>query len=188
MSDLSQNDIITDTNQHKPITRSATRKQQQQDNQQRPDDDTLEDEQYYSRLNERFNDVREYMQSHEDFMYQIFGHRNDTKVLDFDKYRHYQESDNVLAAAIRLFKSGHMSNWNEKDVDLVYDWNYDLFELLEKGKVCIENNILMVKIWNPKYHKIEKKIVVPFFLIGKLMDYAHHNIQQHHHSAEYTEY
>ena len=61
--------------------------------------------------------------------------------MDFKKCRHYQESDNVLAAAIRLFKSGRLSNWNEKDVDLVYDWNYDLFRLLEQGKVLIENNI-----------------------------------------------
>ena len=61
LSDLSQNDTITDTNQHKPITRSATRKQQQQERDQRPDDDTFEDEQYYSRLNEKFNDVRDHM-------------------------------------------------------------------------------------------------------------------------------
>ena len=44
----------------------------------------------------------------------------------------------------------------------------------------------MIKIYNEKYERMEKKIVVPFFLIGKMMDYAHHNVQQHHYSADYT--
>ena len=85
-------------------TRAKTKKKQEQARSERKDDDSWQDEQFWTRLNSQLFDTREYMKSHEDFMYQIFGHRDDDKLLDFKQYRNYQESDNVISTAIKLFK------------------------------------------------------------------------------------
>ena len=167
-------------------TRSRAKKRKEKQRQLRDDDDSIEDEEYFSKLNVKFNDVRNYMLSHEDFMYQIFGHRSDDDILDFDKYRNYQESDNIISLVIKLFKMEDKSKWSESDLDLIREWNFGLYEKLIDQQLVIENHILKCKEWNEILNKFELKIVVPFFLIGKLMDYAHHNLTQHHFSAEYT--
>ena len=71
-------------------------------------------------------------------------------------------------------------------MDHLVNWNYDLYDHLVKDDFIIENNLLKVKIMNENDNNFDYKIVVPFFLIGKLMDYAHHNVINHHWSKRYT--
>ena len=185
--DLSTDEEMEFNTTDRMQTRSSKKKKQQREREQRnDDDDTLEDEQLFSRLNTQFNDVRNYMQSHEDFMYQIFGHRNDDFILDFRKYRHYQENDNVLATAIKLFKEKDKSQWDQADLDLLIEWNYGVYLKLMDDDLLIDDNVLQCYELNEITEEKEAKIIVPFYMVGKVMDYAHHDLDQHHFSAEYT--
>ena len=59
------------------------------------------------------------MISHEHFMKQIFGHHDDTKVLDLKKYRQYQEADHLFRIVIKNFKlpDKDHSKWIKSDLD-----------------------------------------------------------------------
>ena len=186
--DLTSDEDIDLEQPQRPQTRSQTRKKQQQQRQLRQDDDEIDDSEYFSKLNYQFNDIRNYMISHEDFMKQIFGHRDDAKVLDLTKYRQFQESDHLLKIVIRNFKLADKdhSKWIKEDIDHLVNWNYDLYDHLCNDDFVIEDKLLKVKITNEDDGSTDLKIVVPFFMIGKIMDYAHHNMLNHHWSKRYT--
>ena len=101
------------------ITRSVKRRRIEKEKQLLPDDDEIEDERKYSIINERFESAREQMQSHEDMMYKLFGKRSRMDVLDFSKYRELQESDNIIALVIKLFKQPNKKKWKEDDLVII---------------------------------------------------------------------
>lgn len=96
-----------DTNIHhtkKVMTRSETSTQQQLKKQEREDDNEIDDTEYFQQLKYQFNNIRNYMTSHKNFIKQIFAHRHDTQVLDLSKHRQYQQDDHLLKIVIRNFK------------------------------------------------------------------------------------
>ena len=119
LDDLSTDDDIDIVESSNIRTRSKAKKEKQLKRQEREDDDEIDDDEYFSKLNYQFNNIKNYMQSHEDFMKQIFGHRDDAKVLDFSKYRQFQESDHLLKIVIRNFKIADKNHdkWIESDID-----------------------------------------------------------------------
>ena len=167
-------------------TRSMTRRMKEKEKEEMEDDDTIEDERKFSKLNVRFDVIRDQMQSHEDLMLKLFGRRNRINVLDFSKYREYQESDNIIAIAIRLFKQPNRSKWDQDDIDTLFDQDHQLYRKLMDELLLIENNILKCYVYNKQKDDYDKRIVVPSFLQGKLIDYAHHNLYLHHLSTKYT--
>ena len=171
--------------QQEIVTRSRERRRKEKERQDRDDDDTLEDELEFTKLNVEFNNITEQMESHEDFMYEIFGHRIDMDIMNFKNFRHMQESDNIIALAIKLFKSNR-KDWKQEDLDLIKQWEFGLYYKLIKNKLSIQNNILHVRDYDPILKEQVNKIVIPFNLRGKLMDYAHHNLLQHHFSFDLT--
>ena len=168
------------------VTRNVAKRQKEKERQYVDDDDTIEQEREFSKLNERFENVREQLQSHEDFMLKMFGRRSRMEILNFTKYREYQESDNLLALVIKLFKQPDKRKLKDSDLDYIFEQDKWLYWKLDGNGLLIENNIL--KCWDihPITKERIKKIVVPFYLRGKLMDYAHHNVLQHHFSLQYT--
>ena len=168
------------------VTRSQRKREIEKSKSDIQDDDTIEQEREFSRFNLRFANVQEQQETQENMMLKLFGKRSRINVRDFKKYRHYQESDNILALVIKLMKQPNKKKWKEKDLDLVYKNDKWLYWKLDAGSLLIENNIL--KCWDadPITRKRIKKIIVPFFLQGKLMEYAHHNLFQHHLSYMYT--
>ena len=184
LSDLS--DDIDLSMKHKMETRAKKKQRQQRARENREfDDDTLQDEERFSQLNPHFNDIRNYMESHEDFSYRIFGHRNDSDLLDFEKWREYQETDQTIAIAIKLFKEKDRSKWNKKDVKYLKQWDKRLYSLVFHDEVLIENHLLKYSYFN-KHGQQYYRIIVPFYLRGKLIDYAHHNQLQHHRDYDGT--
>ena len=168
------------------ITRSRVKRKLEKLRSERKDDDSVEEEFEFTKLNIQFNDIREHMESHEDFMFRMFGHRDDMDIFNFSEYRNRQESDNVLAAAIRLFKIDDKTEWKEEDINLVKDWEYGLYVKLINDKVLIDCNMLCVYDMDPVKEEEVIKIVIPFNLRGKIMDYAHHNLLLHHFSFKLT--
>ena len=93
-------------------TRSATARERKiKREQDSNDDDPIENDYKFSRLNLEYENVREEMKSHENFMYEIFGHRHNKDVLKIEKYREFQQNDNDLAIIIKLFKEKDQSKW-----------------------------------------------------------------------------
>ena len=168
------------------ITRSMKKRKEEKDKSMIEDDDTIEQEREFSRFNLRFANARIQQETQENMMLKLFGKRSRINVLDFKKYRNYQESDNILALVIKLLKQPNKKKWKEKDLDLIYKDDKWLYWKLDAGSLLIENNIL--KCWDadPITRKRVKKIIVPGFLRGRLMEYAHHNVLQHHMSHIYT--
>ena len=168
------------------ITRQTKKRQQERDEANQEDDDTLEQERTFSKINIRFNNIREQMESHEDFMLKLFGKRNNLEILNFEKYRDHQEGDNMTAIAIRLFKQPNRRKWKYDDWYELSQFEPELFDKLDNNKLLIENNILKCYDTDPVTKLEVKKIIVPSYLRGKLMDYEHHNILHHHFSYHYT--
>ena len=183
---IDEEEISDEEEQYGVKTRGQLRREKEKERSKREDDDTVEQEKHFHRLNENFENVREQMEAHEDLMLELFGGRNSGDAIDYEKYREYQESDNMMAIAIDLFKSGKQENWNENDRDTLSEYEPRLFRMLCKNKLVIENNVLKCKIYDKlKGHEVNK-IIVPFYLRGKLMDFMHHNVLKHHLSFKYT--
>ena len=168
------------------VTRSVTKRLKEKERNETMDDDTIEQERKFSRINTRFDNIRDQMESHEDFMLKMFGRRKYLDVLDFSKYREYQESDNILALVIKLFKQPDKSKWSSDDMNTIWESDKWLFDKLQFGALRIEDNILKCRDIHPVTKERVIKIIVPFHLRGKLMDYAHHNVLHHHMSEKYT--
>ena len=176
-----------ESKEREPIrTRGRAKREREKAKSRLDDDDSIEDEMKFTRFNERFEDIREQMESHEDLMLELFGSRRNEEAMDFARYREFQESDNITAIAIKLFKIPNKREWKQEDKTTLYDHDDKLFFKLNNGELLIENNILKCWDYDPVKKSQVKKIVVPFFLRGKLMDYMHHNLMQHHFSYKYT--
>ena len=164
------------------ITRAMKRRIEERKASAREDDDEID----FSRINTEFDNIRYELDSHEDFMQTIFGYRDDMDIMNFRIYREIQEADNIIAAAIRIFKTDNSDNWNLEDLALLEKWDKPLLDKLVNNEVLIQNEILHVRDWDPIIKDDVTKIVIPFVLRGKIMDYAHHNLMQHHFSNKYT--
>ena len=167
-------------------TRATAKRKAEKQKSKREDDDTIEDELEFTRLNAEFNNIADYIQTHEEFMFNIFGHRDDADIFNWKDFRKRQQSDNILALAIKLFKIEDKSQWDKSDIDLLKKWDKKLYKKLKYNLICIELNMLCVYDYDPILKKTVTKIVIPFNLRGKLMDYVHHNLLLHHFSYKLT--
>jgi len=168
------------------ITRSRAKREQEKRDSQIEDDDTIEDEQKFSRINVRFNNIRDQMESHEDLMLELFGTRRDLDVRNVEKYREYQESDNITALAVRLYKQPNRARWSRHDIDTLMDQEPGLYDKLWNRELTIDKHMLKLKTTDDVTGDRVLKIYVPFYIRGKLLDYVHHNINHHHYSYKYT--
>ena len=160
-------------------TRSQVRKQQQRadDEMSINSDDDIE--------NVQFERMRDNLKTRKEFMQELFGHRDTTDVFNFEKFRETQQSDNVLSLAVKLLQI-EAKEWDDDDVTLLREWEPGLLDKLREGKLVREDGILMVFDFDEAMDEEIYKYVVPFQIRGKLMEYFHHNLQQHHFDATQT--
>ena len=168
------------------ITRSRAKREREKEITREDDDDSIEDERKFSKINIRFENVREQMETHEDMMLELFGTRRDLDVRNLEKYREYQESDNLTAIAMRLHKQPNRAKWSRHDMDTLEDQEPGLYDALYHHRLQIKNLILRYKDIDEVTGETRLRIYVPFFIRGKLLDYVHHNLNHHHYSYRYT--
>ena len=71
-------------------------------------------------------------------------------------------------------------------MDTLSEHEPKLYDKLKSNNLLIEDNVLKCYDYDEITKRVVKKIIVPFYIRGKLMNYAHHNITHHHHSHKYT--
>ena len=134
----------------------------------------------YDHLNAEYNRSRFREKTRDEFLYDIFGHRNGLDIFKLDNFKVYQETDAAISAVKKLI---HSKTFDISSDEFDYLFRYDP-DLLAKAETRLlkvnKHGILQVK------HKVSEKDgslwlnVVPFSIRGKMMDYAHHNLQLHH--------
>ena len=175
--DLSQDEEDLSEREDVIMTRSKSRKlaEKKQDS----DDEGTSGEDREVPINIDFNIMREYYHTREEYMYQVFGHRHDLDIMDLNVMKKLQRDDSMLELVRKLVHLDRDS-WDDKDVKLLKQWEPKLLNRLKRGLVRQDLNLLEVKSYNPTNRKHEWKLIIPFNLRGKLIEYAHHNTQSHH--------
>ena len=165
------------------MTRSQTRKQQQQ----KQTSKTSEEKDVYGDHghNFQFDEMRTNIKTRQQFMQDLFGHRDTAGLLDFRKFNDYQRSDTILNLVIQLY-DGEEEDWDEDDIAIIREWDPDLLDKLKQGKLKRHLGVMMVLDYDEVTKKEVLKYIVPFQVRGKLMDYMHHNLQQHHFDENHT--
>ena len=187
LSDLSDEDVEIDTPQ-RMMTRSRTKKQKEIQQLRELEEKgivDLEEKEMIDDVRIDFELIRDSMKTRHEFMEQIFGHRSDMDILDLKTMTKMQQGDNCLRLVIQLVTTDR-ETWQQRDLDLVKRLDYGLHEQLLKGNLIYDLGMLQITQWEPTLNTELDKIVIPFNIRGKLMDYAHHNLVSHHYSAQYT--
>ena len=167
---------ISDDDQPAPLrsnrmqTRSMTRKQKQAQRQS---------QQQYKFVNVEFDNIRLRMKTRDEFMHEIFGHRRDLDIFNVDQFIKYQKDDNLLNIVRALLTTPNEQRTQE-DLDFVQQWDPYIFAKLELDQLRIHQGVLQASNWVDLEQRTKWCDVVPFNIRGKLMDYAHHNLQLHH--------
>ena len=132
-------------------------------------------------LNAEFEDARRRLKTREDFSIDIFGHRRDLDIFNISTFVKYQKDDNLLMVVRKLVQQKPVER-NEKDVQFLFRWDPYLYQKLELNLINInsDTDLITVTDFNSLTQENVQKQVVPFNMRGKLMDYAHHNLQLHH--------
>ena len=173
-----------------PVTRSKTRKQREprrkrvatreQTPNSNDDDDTIED---FGEVS--FNQERQKYRSREEFIREVFGHRNDSDLFNMKKFRRLQFGDNILKLVRKLITTDK-SKWSMTDIDLMKEQDNKLYQSLLRDEVFLNDEILEIEIFDNNKNDTMRKLLVPFHIRGKLMDYAHHNLQAQHVNYDQT--
>ena len=134
----------------------------------------------YDHLNAEYNRQKFRTKTREEFLFDIFGHRRDLDIFNTKTFINYQENDAITSVAKKLITGDSKDLINDEDFHYLMNVDPGLAGKIEIKKVRIKDKILQVK------HKIsdfdgEKWLkYVPFVIRGRMMDYAHHNLQLHH--------
>ena len=170
LSDIDEDQPVDIQQQHHMQTRSKSRKSQQK---QTKADINAE------YLNAEFNDTRARIKTREQFMHDIFGHRRDLDIFNVKRFVHYQKSDNTLNVLRKVYLQG--SKADDQDLRYLHRWDPYILHKLRLGFVRInDDDLLQVFDYEQQIDDRIWKAVVPFNIRGKVMDYAHHNLQLHH--------
>ena len=164
-------------------TRSMTRASKQQQQGDNEEDDFIEKDDH---IDVDFQNLRERMKTREEFMHDIFGHRRDLDIFNVEKFKQYQQSDNVLRLVMKLIPKEIEENMNPVDLRFIQRWDPHLASKLLLQQLRIYDGLLQASTYDKVTDSNIWVDVVPFNIRGKLMDYAHHNLQLHHFNWEQT--
>ena len=162
------------------VTRGMKRKQEQNklNPQLDPEDTTI-----FDFTNVSMKHENEVMKSRHQFIEQLFGHRDDMDVLDFQVFNNYQQSDNVIRLVTELVHQDP-SEWKQSDLDLIKQQDLGLYKQLKKNNIYVSLGMVEVRIYDKKTDSERIGLLVPFAIRGKLLDYAHHNLTSNHVNAD----
>ena len=191
LDDLEEDDPLLKKSNFEPrITRSKAKKMhQRQENfeeeskegkeQEKEIQDTDDEMLDFEFTNIQFENERDVIKTRHEFIQQIFGHRDDMDILEFEKFKNIQRSDNLLALIYNLLQQDK-NEWQQEDLDLIKNQDFKLYKLLMKGKIDISVGLLTVEMTDDRTNTLIDKLIIPFNIRGKLMDYAHHSLSSHH--------
>jgi len=130
-----------------------------------------------------FDDINYRMKLRSEFMKNLFGYQNKLDIFNVKKFVEYQKSDNILKL-IRFQLKQEDKDRDKLDLDLIKEYSLDYHtRLLHNNGIRInkKTDILQTMVRDElaknKWIWVD---IVPFVLIGKLIDYAHHNIKLQH--------
>ena len=132
-----------------------------------------------------FDRKRLRMTTRDEFMHDIFGHRAKLDIFDDDKLEQYQDNDNVLRIVKKLILNRQYKS-RELDIEFVSKWEPQMMVKYNKNQLRLDEGILQAQTRTSSSDKMIWCDVIPFNLIGKVMDYYHHNLQLHHYGYTQT--
>ena len=158
--------------------------------------DTTDDENYYdNEFDSNFNftdinfeDIQNSMKTREDFMKEIFGHRKNMKLLDREYLIQLQDNDQCIKAIknVTTLYYENQDKYNE-DMETIRKCDYKLYKHVLNDDIKIANDgLVTINVFDIYEKLIVNKIVIPFVIRGKLIDYAHHSTTAHHNHARQT--
>ena len=136
----------------------------------------------YDHLNAEFNRTRFRAKTREDFLSDIFGHRENLDIFKLDQFIVYQNSSAVINAAKKVVSTKGGLNINTDEFQYLMQYDPELAAKIEskQARIDTDTGVFQVKHEVSKHDGAMWLNVVPFTIRGKLMDYAHHNLQLHH--------
>ena len=191
--DIHDEQDLRKSNRDPIITRSKSSSNNNNNN----NDDNKEDDQLYNIDPEEIEGVKynftrinfqnefDIYKTRNEFIKEIFGHRDDMDITDFNKFRELQQSDNILNLVTKLMLS-NSNEWDDEDLILIQEQDPGLYNELIQGHLDITTGMITIEDIDKRSGELIDKLVVPFNIRGKLMDYAHHNLAAHHVNAQQT--
>ena len=186
---------------HKSIikTRRQKKKQKKEDNKRLKallDNDPLLDKMYddVEFVEPDYESVTKKMAYRDEFMTRLYGYRNNINVFNHSVFRSYQYSDTAIKLVRFLVWRVSQDRYDPdndqkciKAIKLLQEENLDYWNLFISHKFSInKDGILVVDTTDELVKQPITAYVVPIKLRGKLMDYAHHNINSHHYAWKQT--
>ena len=176
-SDLFETDSKTDVTDilpsgHKVVTRSQTRILRESGNQ------TINQHDY---ITHGYNKVLNAMQTREEIMSDLFGHRGlPSELFTIPFIKSAQADDNVLKLILYLLRHKHQTP-NIRRVQQLRKLSPYYYFKYKNNQLRIGNSGILEA---SEYVNVQKKdqwlIVIPFLLRGQYLDYAHHNQNLQH--------
>ena len=134
----------------------------------------------YDQLNAEFNRQRFRAKTRDEFLFDIFGHRRDLDIFNLKNFINYQELDSICSITKKLVYSESLDINGDDFQDLI-KVDPGLAAKVEIKKVRVNKyGVLQVNHKVSDFDKEKWLNYVPFVIRGKMMDYAHHNLQLHH--------
>ena len=133
-----------------------------------------------------FANKRLQMQTRKEFMQDIFGYRGKTSIFDIGLLKQHQQNDQICRLLYKLLLTDN-NNIDNNEVEYLKEWDVILYNKFIKNEFKINKEIIMVKTDEVTVNNNSLWcILIPFNIRGKIMDYAHHNLQLHHYGYSQT--
>ena len=133
----------------------------------------------YDYLNAEYNRARFQTKTRDEFLFDIFGHRRDLDIFNTKTFVNYQKSDAIINAAKKILSES--LDINSDEFSYLMDIDPGLAAKVQDKKVRVNNKgVFQVKDKVSEFDGTKWLNYVPFVIRGKMMDYAHHNLQLHH--------
>ena len=138
-----------------------------------------------------YNDIEQRLKIRSQFMTDLFGYRGDFDIFNIKVFTQYQKSDNILNMVRYLIHAtnGDPANPKQinKDMQRLRETDLYLYHKLQKHELRITHEGTLQVLAKIKLQKERIWLyVVPVVLRGKMMDYAHHNLQMQHFGPRQT--
>ena len=138
-------------------------------------------------INVDFNQNRPSFKTREEFMQDIFGHRRDLDIHNLQRFIQYQNDDNLIGLVKNLLPLTIEDRRVHPDLSFVWNWDPWLASKLMLSKARLnQSGVLQVHEYCQSLGEDKWVNVVPFNIRGKFMDFAHHNLQNHHFDSTQT--
>ena len=132
------------------------------------------------------------LQTQDDFIHELVGYRTQMNFFDAHTFRTYQESDYALQTlryllSNKIYTPKYQSDKIKLDLEFIREYHKDLYTAWAKKDLRIHPTTKIIQKCM-KYTDYAPRWldVVPEVLIGRIMDYGHHNLSLNHLGAKAT--